>query len=323
MARRLVPPLLAAALVLLPGAATAAAAVDAVGWWWRAQTGIVGLPPPPNVPEGGLAVGTAPDGATAIGGVRFVLTDETPLTLTLTVADQQGIASLVACPSSVRWSSAHAGAWPSRPAPACDLGEAPGELSEDGATWMFDVSGFPAEGVLDAIIVPAGDPGAFQVSFEPPDASALATRSTAPPPPPPPAARGEPEPQPQPQRQPTQAPAPPPPPAPAPRGGTAVPPPAVPAEPQPQPQPQAPVVADPDQPIAPAAPPGDARPVAVSQEELDERDRRGALTAAAALLVMTAMVLWSSRRMGEPEVAREAGLGRFTAPRTGSPPPLI
>jgi hypothetical protein len=321
MMRRLVVLPLAAALVLLAGAPTAAADLDAVGWWWRVQTGIVAVPAPPNVPEGGLAVGTAPDGATAIGGVRFVLTDEAPLTLTLTVADQQGLASLVACPSTVRWSSAHAGPWPSRPAPACDLGEAPGELSADGATWTFDVSGFPTTGVLDAIIAPSGDPGAFQVAFEPPDATALATRSTAPPPPPPPAAPADPEPQPQPQPQPTQAPAPPP--APAPRPGTAVPPAAPPPPARPQPQPQAPVVAGPEQPGARVAPPGDAQPVAVSQEELDERDREGALTAAAALLLMTGAVLWSSRRMGEPEVAREAGLGRFTAPRTGAPPPLL
>lgn len=326
---RIFLPLASAAIVLLPSAPLGASEVDAVGWWWRAQTGLVAVPAPPNVPEGGLAVGTAPDGATAVGAVRFVLDDEAPVRLTLTVADSQGTPELLACPPTVRWAPAQAGRWPSRPAPACDLAEVEGAPSEDGATWTFDVAAFPAEQRLDLVIVPIGDPAAFQISFEPPEATALETRSTAAPPPPPPtptpggapggSTGGAQQPQPEPQPQPNPQPAPRP--APAPVPGSAISPPTAPST---QPQPQAPVVA----PAAPTTPggqvPAQQQPVAVSQEELDERDREGAMTAAAALVVMTGMVAWSTRRrVPDADAETSAGLGRFTAPRTGPPPPLI
>lgn len=177
----------ALALGLVPGTGAGAVELDSHGWWWRAQTGLNGteVPPPPNVPDDGLAVGAAPDGATALAALRYDLApgDTSPV-LTLTVADNGGFgdgqATLAACPPQVRWSAAQAGRWDRRPVGDCLAASVQGIRSDDGATWTFPVAPLVDDGSVDIVIVPgaqtpdgAPTPG-FQIAFDPPGPDALA-----------------------------------------------------------------------------------------------------------------------------------------------------
>src|SRR5205814_2111985 len=53
----------------LAGGRGSTADLHEVSWWWRGNTGPAPVPPPPTVPQGGLLVAGAPDGATAIAAV--------------------------------------------------------------------------------------------------------------------------------------------------------------------------------------------------------------------------------------------------------------
>lgn len=193
---------LAGGLLLLgtPGAADEAQHDDH-GWWWRAQTGALDVPPPPFVPEDGLAVGRDADGATAISALRFEVGVDTLATATLTLVEddeQSGeLAELRACAVTTSWSGAEAGVWDERPEADCDAGQAGGVRDDDSGTWEFDVSLLAEDGVVDVVVLPdaGGDEpddgqdaplpadsatadeeegGApFQVAFEPPDDDAL------------------------------------------------------------------------------------------------------------------------------------------------------
>lgn len=179
----------AALLLALPGRAEAAGLAKA-GWWWRVNDGSLPVTPPPptNVPEGGLLVAGAPDGATAIAALHFDVADnETSPVLTLTVApngDQGGsTAVLAACVTGSAWDPASAGGWGYKPFSACDQGSVNGIRSDDGASWTFALAPLLSGGIVDVTLVPGVDasrpPGAngstFQLAFNPPTAASLAT----------------------------------------------------------------------------------------------------------------------------------------------------
>jgi hypothetical protein len=180
----------AAAVVLVPSGADAATLAQS-GWWWRVNDSLPAPPPaPPNVPEGGLMVAGAPDGATAIAALHFDLAEGegSPL-LTLQVAengDQGGeTALLAACLTGSAWQPASAGGWTSKPFPACTEGSVNGVRAEDGATWTFALTPLLSDGVLDVTLVPLKDPAlppgadgsTFQLVFAPPTAASLVTTS--------------------------------------------------------------------------------------------------------------------------------------------------
>src|SRR5439155_3063775 len=180
--------LAAAALVLLNPGAVHAADLRAAGWWWQAKSGALGAAPltSPDVPDGGLLVAGAPDGATAIAALRYSLdASETPSQLTLKVATDTGGASavLAACPAGSAWKPASPGAWEDKPAAACDRGSVNGIRSADGSAWTFAVAPLATGGTLDVVLVPGKVAGAptgadgstFQLAFDKPGSDSLTT----------------------------------------------------------------------------------------------------------------------------------------------------
>lgn len=203
-------PVLAAVVLaglLLPGTAVVAQEAEHQehGWWWRAQTGALDLPPPPFVPEGGLAVGQDVDGPTAVSALRFGLPEDDVVaaTLVLEVEDEQGgeVAAIRACRAAGSWSAAEAGVWDERPEGDCEAGHVSGTRDEESEVWEFELDLLVEDGVLDVVLLPdAQDDGAdegeqaplpagtstaqeeeeeeqggapFQVSFAPPDDESL------------------------------------------------------------------------------------------------------------------------------------------------------
>lgn len=180
-------------LLVLPSRADASTLAKA-GWWWRVNDGSLPAtpPPPPTVPDGGLMVAGAPDGATAIAALHFDVGDnETSPVLTLTVApngDQGGsTALLAACLTGSAWEPASAGGWGFKPFPACDQGSVNGIRSDDGATWTFALAPLLSGGIVDITLVPGVDTSrpagangsSFQLAFNPPTAASLATTAGA------------------------------------------------------------------------------------------------------------------------------------------------
>lgn len=318
--RRLTALGLLVVLLVLPSMATAATH-EAHGWWWRAQTGLLGadLPPPPDVPEDGLLVERAPDGATAVSALRFRLADgETDPVLTLTVASGQSSgAAIAACPTGrVGWNGAQGGRWDSAPSWDCEQGRVDGEASDDGSTWSWSLAPLVREdGVLSVMLVDA-TATPFHVAFEAPSASSLST-TTAPPPPPP---APDPDPGPPPAQQPPSA-----------SSGSstfAPPPPTQAGPPAADPAPPAPEVADPA-PAAPVAQPP-AEPVAAPAAPVVPAQGVSPLAAGLMGLIGGLLLtdLFSARSSGAGTLPWRApressgGVGRFARPRSDRPAAL-
>lgn len=187
---------LAIALVgLVVGAAASipsgagAAEVVAAGWWWKPHSGqLAPLPPPPGVPEDGLMVQSAVDGASAIAAVRYKLSeDETAPVLTLRVnadGSNQGVenAIVLACPASTPWNAGSAQAWDDKPVPDCAT-QAVGELAEDGTSMTFDLAAVMRDQIVNVVLVPGTVDGlpeglngaTFTLVFDAPASSDLVT----------------------------------------------------------------------------------------------------------------------------------------------------
>ena len=188
--------LAAAALALLPNPAAAATLTQA-GWWWRVNDALVPATiPQPLVPEGGLMVAGAPDGATSIAALHFDLADdEASPVLTLAVAengDQGGDgAILAACVTGSAWQPESGGAWINKPFPACDQGSVAGVRAADGTTWSFALAPLLSDGILDVMLVPGRDPAlpagldgsTFQIVFTAPSSTSLRVSTGTPAPP--------------------------------------------------------------------------------------------------------------------------------------------
>lgn len=172
-----------------------AAETVATGWWWRLQgTGGISLPRPPTVPEGGLLVGSSPEGATAISALRFRMDEELPAELSLKVFVESGRdAAISACPVGGEWGPVEAGRWDARPQDNCAAGYVQGIKSPEENIWTFLLTGFGSyieEGQLDLLLVPTGYPAVssgtptFEVSFDRPAPDVLLSAPKPPPPPP-------------------------------------------------------------------------------------------------------------------------------------------
>lgn len=178
---------------LTGGSADTAELTDA-SWWYRANATLpaVGaspapVPAPPTVPEGGLLVAGAPDGATAVAAVRYELAEgESNPTLTLTVAengDQGGAGAVLgACVAGSAWGGGEVGGpWESKPNAACETGSVQGVRSEDGKTFSFGLAPLVVGREVNVVITPgtiapdAPVGSTFSLAFNPPTTAALAT----------------------------------------------------------------------------------------------------------------------------------------------------
>ena len=159
------------------GVAAATGDVTELGWWSRN--------PLSSAPDGGFAVGAAPDGVTAVAAVRVDLGGGVDtLVLEVEPADD-GIAlgSLEVCVGPDTWSAAAGGALDDAPATACDASSVP--FAEAGGGWRADVSSLVqgASGDVSLAVVPVAGSGTvpFEVTFAAPTARATgavpATRS--------------------------------------------------------------------------------------------------------------------------------------------------
>jgi len=205
--RLLVAFVLVAVSALIAMGAPAGAAELADAGWWYVRPAFAGSPP--TVPEGGLYVAGAPDGAVSIAAVRYTLTeDETEPKLTLKVAaageeeeeeepEEDPLAPIIgaapappaesqpivlACQTGSGWSGEEAGSADAAPKVACGSGSVQGESLPDG-TWTWDLAKLQVKTTVDVILVagkvkdlPEGTNGStFQLSFEKPDNESLET----------------------------------------------------------------------------------------------------------------------------------------------------
>jgi hypothetical protein len=165
------------------------------GWWSRLHQGDVDMTAadPGAPPPDGLAVASAPDGATAIAALRFVLDDgEGAPVLTLRVAGtptngDAAEAIILACHSGAAWTAGAAQDWDSKPPAGCDPaaggGSVTGQRGDDGRSWTFPLGPLQLDRVVDVVLVPAVAADAtvsptFQVSFEPPTGGDLVTEAS-------------------------------------------------------------------------------------------------------------------------------------------------
>ncbi|MFL6206470.1 MAG: hypothetical protein ACJ739_14100 [Acidimicrobiales bacterium] len=181
--------LVGSSLVVDPAHADPAASIDDSGWWWRAQTNPeVLLPPPPNTKEGQLLVQSSPEGATALAAIAGTLVEgQASPVLTLAVADGGDVGSegavILACQAGSTWKGGDAKPWAEHPQAGCDAGGVPGTRSEDGTSWTFDLSSLQFSDKVNVVIVPGAVDGqpeganhsAFSVTFEAPTPASLAT----------------------------------------------------------------------------------------------------------------------------------------------------
>lgn len=161
------------------GSAGASGDITELGWWTRN--------PLSSAPEGGFAVGAAPDGVTAVaamridlgGGVETLVVDVQP------ASDGVALGSLEVCLAPDTWSAAAPGALADAPTTACGGDSVP--FAAAGDSWRADVSSLvqSASGSISLAVVPIAGSGTvpFEVTFEPPTARATgATPAPADPP---------------------------------------------------------------------------------------------------------------------------------------------
>jgi hypothetical protein len=187
--------LLGSSLVFDPAVADPAASIDDAGWWWRVQTNPdLMLPGPPTVEEGELLVQSGPDGAIAMAAISGTLVEgqANPI-LTLDVADSGDVggsgAVVLACQAGSSWQGGDAQAWPEHPQAGCDAGGVEGEPSEDGTQWTFDLTSLQFTDKVNVVIVPGVVEGqaegasypTFSLTFAPPTVESLATTPGQPP----------------------------------------------------------------------------------------------------------------------------------------------
>ena len=154
----------ACALGFAPSA-HAAVPVTQVGWWTRS-------PVPPTVPEGGVAVGAAPDGALTVSAVKIDAGDGasgTSLRLVETGGQGQQAAGVQVCPTDTSWSAATGDALDKAPKDACASASVAMTRGADG-TWTADVQKLVdgKTGDVALIVLPAAGSVAFQIEYAPP-----------------------------------------------------------------------------------------------------------------------------------------------------------
>lgn len=168
---------LGALLVLLLGGSTpaeAAVPVSTVGWWTRS-------PSPAAPPEGGIAIGQAPDGNLSVAAIRISTAggaSGAKLTLAESGGEGQEAASLQVCTTADAWNSAAGDDLALAPRPECP--DEPVLLTRaDDGSWTADLTTLVTgkTGDVSLMILPGPAPaevpgvavaGAFQVAFTPP-----------------------------------------------------------------------------------------------------------------------------------------------------------
>jgi hypothetical protein len=163
-----------------------------IGWWTRS--------PVQSAPDGGFAVGTAPDGPTSVAAVRLDL-GETGVTAASLSAREAGgtlqaLAGLRVCFAATPWTAADGG--PLADAPAADCSNQAVRLTRaDNGAWTADVTPFTngRTGLIALAVVPEPDasavpglPSTYDVQFDTPTLAAAAAPPTPPAAPPPPLA---------------------------------------------------------------------------------------------------------------------------------------
>lgn len=158
------------------GSAGASGEVTEIGWWTRN--------PLSSAPEGGFAVGSAPDGVTAVaalridvgGGVESLVVDVQP------ASDGIALGSLEVCVAPDTWAAATGGTLADAPTTVCEGDSVP--FARAGASWRADVSSLvqSATNSVSLAVVPIAGSGTvpFEVTFEPPTARATSVTAAAP-----------------------------------------------------------------------------------------------------------------------------------------------
>lgn len=258
------------------GSAGAVTEVSDLGWWTRS--------PLSSAPDGGFAVGAAPDGVTSVAAMRMDLGGGVD-TLVLEVqptADAVALASLEVCITPGTWSAAAPGPLDDAPLTACASDSVP--FAPAGEAWRADVSSLVngTSGIVSLGVVPTPGSGTvpFEVTFEAPAVRSTGGTAGAPAPP--------------------SAPSPTPSPSPTPAATPSV-------SPSPPPVRIAPSVAPAVTPAAPAAPAGPAAPAAPPVAEAD--DDGAASTVELATSGLLGDTETSAPRWGEAFVLVLIGLG--------------
>ena len=143
--------------IVLPWRPAGAVQSVQTGSWWRSQPDGAPVPPPPQVPDGGLWVASDAAGPSAVSAVRFGLDGgESSLVLRLRVHSNQssGPPAVVACSTTGPWQPATAGAWSNRPASDCGRGKVAGVLSDDATTMTFDLTPLASGSEMDVVLQP-------------------------------------------------------------------------------------------------------------------------------------------------------------------------
>lgn len=128
-----------------------------VGSWWTGQAADGTVPPPPTLPAGGLWVGYAPSGPTAISAIKVTLADnERAPTIALSVHSQQpsGAASVGACQATSDWTPVDAGPMSAAPHFDCGSGVIQGTANSDGTILTFDLSSFVVGNQINVVFEP-------------------------------------------------------------------------------------------------------------------------------------------------------------------------
>ncbi|MBI2168628.1 MAG: hypothetical protein HYU28_03880 [Actinobacteria bacterium] len=167
----------ATALVLAVGAVPRAAAepaVSEVGWWTSS--------PFASAPEGGVAVGNAPNGPSSVAAVRLDLGRGVTGAATLRLEEAGGfaqeVASIQACRGDDAWQAADGG--PLEDAPEDRCGTSPVLLEETEGVWTVDVAaliGGDSTATVMLLPGPGSDPTGtlglgWEVQFHEPSLSA-------------------------------------------------------------------------------------------------------------------------------------------------------
>jgi hypothetical protein len=166
------------------GSAAAEPAVVEVGWWTRLPT--------QSAPDGGFAVGVAPDGPTSVAAIRLELGDTGVSSASVDVTEAggtlQALAGLRVCAATSPWTAAAGG--PLTDAPAADCSNQAVRLTPGaGGAWQADISPFTAgrTGIISLVVMPepdsvvaAGLPSAYDVQFEAPHVAAAIAPAAVP-----------------------------------------------------------------------------------------------------------------------------------------------
>jgi len=156
-------------------------AIVAVGWWTRV--------PGQTAPDGGMAVGNAPDGPASVAAIELDLGDGltgAQLRLTEASGTLQAIASMLVCTTTASWQPVSGGPLADAPLPDCST-SAP--MTRDGeGVWQADVGRLVQDrrGRVSLMVLPGrGDtplPGVslvYDLRFGAPELVATATPSVA------------------------------------------------------------------------------------------------------------------------------------------------